>query len=46
VIAFQAVMSVLFGFVGATVASPVLAAGKTMIEMLYIEDQLESNELS
>jgi predicted PurR-regulated permease PerM len=46
VIAFQAVMSVLFGFIGATVASPALAAGKTIIEKLYIEDQLESNELS
>jgi predicted PurR-regulated permease PerM len=42
VIAFQAVMSVLFGFVGAVVASPVLAAGKTIVEMLYIEDHLES----
>jgi len=42
-IAFQAIMGVLFGFIGAAVASPVLAAGKTVVEMLYIEDYLESD---
>ncbi|WP_186776538.1 AI-2E family transporter [Rubripirellula reticaptiva] len=42
-ISFQAIMGVLFGFIGAAVASPVLAAGKTMVEMLYIEDYLESD---
>jgi predicted PurR-regulated permease PerM len=38
VIAFQAIMSVLFGFVGAVVASPALAVGKKVVEMLYIDD--------
>ncbi|MDA8744307.1 AI-2E family transporter [Rubripirellula amarantea] len=41
-ISFQAIMGVLFGFIGAAVASPLLAAGKTMVEMLYIDDYLES----
>ncbi len=40
-IAFQAIMGVLFGFIGAAVASPMLAAGKTMVEMLYVEDYLD-----
>lgn len=39
-IAFQAIMGVLFGFIGAAVASPLLAAGKTMVQMLYVEDYL------
>jgi predicted PurR-regulated permease PerM len=39
-IAFQALMGVLFGFIGAAVASPLLAASKRTIEMLYIEDYL------
>lgn len=42
-IAFQAIMGVLFGFIGAAVASPLLAAGKTIVEMLYVEDYLESD---
>ncbi|QDV40479.1 hypothetical protein Enr13x_02850 [Stieleria neptunia] len=41
-ISFQAVMGVLFGFIGAAVASPLLATGKTMVEMLYVEDYLHS----
>lgn len=41
-IASQAVMGILFGFLGAAVASPLLAAAKTAVEMLYIEDVLES----
>lgn len=41
-IAFQAIMGVLFGFIGAAVASPLLAAGKTLVEMLYVKDCLES----
>lgn len=43
-ISFQAIMGGLFGFIGAAVASPVLAAGKTVVEMLYMEDYLESDE--
>ncbi len=43
-IAFQAIMGVLFGFTGAAVASPLLAAGKTMVEMLYVEDYLLSDQ--
>lgn len=42
-IAFQAIMGVLFGILGAAVASPLLAALKVTIERLYIEDVLESN---
>ncbi len=43
-IAFQAIMGVLFGFTGAAVASPLLAAGKKMVEMLYVEDYLQSDQ--
>jgi predicted PurR-regulated permease PerM len=39
-IAFQALMWVLCGFLGAAVASPLLVAVKTSIQMLYIEDYL------
>ncbi len=39
-IAFQAIMGVLFGFIGAAVASPLLAAGKTLVQMLYVKDYL------
>tara|TARA_R110002049_G_scaffold305056_3_gene501146 strand:+ start:100663 stop:101748 length:1086 start_codon:yes stop_codon:yes gene_type:complete len=39
-IAFQAIMGVIFGFIGAAVASPILAAAKTMTRMLYVEDYL------
>jgi predicted PurR-regulated permease PerM len=46
VIAFQAIMSVLFGFVGAVVASPALAVGKKVLDMLYIDDYLESDKAS
>ena len=41
-IAFQAVMGVLFGILGAAVASPLLAAAKVAIEKLYVEDVLEA----
>lgn len=39
-ISFQAVMGVLFGFLGAAVASPLLAAVKTGIEEAYVKDVL------
>lgn len=39
-IAFQAIMGVLFGFLGAAVASPLLAASKTLVEEAYIKDVL------
>ncbi|QEG38765.1 AI-2E family transporter [Roseimaritima ulvae] len=39
-IAAQAIMGVLFGFIGAAVASPLLAAGKRIVQMLYVEDYL------
>ena len=39
-ISFQAIMGVLFGFIGAAVASPLLAGGKTAVEMLYVQDYL------
>ncbi|QDS99482.1 AI-2E family transporter [Adhaeretor mobilis] len=42
-IAFQAVMGVLFGFLGAAVASPALAAAKVGIEEAYIKDVLEAS---
>lgn len=41
-IAFQAIMGVLFGILGAAVASPLLAALKVAIERLYVEDVLET----
>ena len=41
-IAFQAVLGVLFGFLGAAVASPMLAAAKVGVEEAYIKDFLES----
>lgn len=43
-IAFQAVLGVLFGFLGAAVASPLLAASKVAIEEAYVKDTLESND--
>lgn len=43
-LAFQALMGVLFGMLGAAAASPILAAGKTIVEMAYIEDYLENQE--
>ena len=42
-IASQAIMGVLFGFMGAAVASPMLATIKKSVEMLYIEDILEAD---
>lgn len=39
-ISFQAVMGVLFGFLGAAVASPLLAATKTLVQEAYIKDVL------
>ncbi len=41
---FQALMGVLFGFLGAAVASPVLAAVKYLVEEAYIKDVLEDSE--
>lgn len=43
-IAFQAVFGVLFGFLGAAVASPLLAAGKVGVEEAYIKDVLNDRE--
>lgn len=43
-IAFQAVMGILFGFLGAAVASPALAAGKKAIEEAYVRDVLKKGE--
>ena len=40
-IAFQAIMGVLFGFLGAGVASPLLAVSKVGVEEAYIKDFLE-----
>lgn len=40
-ISFQAIMGVLFGFLGAMVASPLLAAGKVIVQELYVKDYLE-----
>lgn len=42
-IAFQAVMGVLFGFLGAAVASPALTAMKVGLEEAYIKEVLESD---
>jgi predicted PurR-regulated permease PerM len=44
-IAFQVVMGVLFGFLGAAVASPLLAAAKIGIEESYVKDILESESV-
>ncbi len=41
-IAFQAIMGVLFGILGAAVASPLLAVAKLGIEEAYVKDVLES----
>jgi len=43
-IAFQALMGVLFGLLGAAVASPVLAAAKYLVQEAYIKDVLENGE--
>ncbi len=43
-ISCQAVMGVLFGFLGAAVASPFLAAAKTGIEEAYVKDVLGDSE--
>lgn len=42
-LAVQAVMGVLFGILGAAVASPALAAAKVAVEEIYIKDVLESS---
>jgi len=39
---FQALLGVLFGILGAAVASPLLAAGKFLIQEAYIKDVLEN----
>jgi len=43
-IAVQAVMGVLFGFLGAAVASPLLAAAKTAVEQAYVKDVLGDDD--
>lgn len=40
-LSFQAIMGVLFGLMGAMVASPLLAAGKVIVQELYVKDYLE-----
>ncbi|WP_417392102.1 AI-2E family transporter [Gimesia sp.] len=40
-LSFQAIMGVLFGLMGAIVASPLLAAGKVILQELYVKDYLE-----
>ncbi|WP_417393863.1 AI-2E family transporter [Gimesia chilikensis] len=40
-ISFQAIMGVLFGFLGAIIASPFLAAVKVIVQELYVKDYLE-----
>lgn len=42
-ISFQAIMGVLFGFLGAIIASPFLAAVKVIVQELYVNDYLEGN---
>lgn len=42
----QALMGVVFGFLGTAVASPLLAVAKVGIEEAYIKDFLESSENS
>ena len=43
---FQAIMGVLFGFLGAMVASPLLAASKVIVQELYVKDYLEKQSSS
>ena len=45
-ISFQAIMGVLFGFLGAMVASPLLAASKVIVQELYVKDYLEKQSSS
>ncbi|WP_145173957.1 AI-2E family transporter [Gimesia aquarii] len=45
-ISFQAIMGVLFGFLGAAVASPLLAVSKVVIQELYVKDFLECHPSS
>lgn len=45
-ISFQAIMGIVFGFLGAAVASPLLAASKVVVEELYVNDYLESQSPS
>lgn len=42
-ISFQAIMGVLFGFLGAIIASPFLAVVKVIVQELYVKDYLEGN---
>ena len=42
-LAAQAVMSVLLGFLGAIVASPLLAVARVWVKELYVHDLLEQN---
>lgn len=41
-ISFQAILGVLFGFLGTAVASPLLAVVKVGVEELYVKDYLET----
>ena len=43
-IAMQALMGVLLGFLGTAVAAPILAVSKVAVEEAYIKDVLEKNE--
>lgn len=43
-IGFQAIVGVLFGFIGLMVASPILAAGMVAINELYIKDTLKDDD--
>ena len=45
-ISFQAIMGILFGFLGAAVASPLLAASKVVVLELYVKDYLEEQSSS
>lgn len=45
-ISVQALMGVLFGFLGAAVASPLLAVSKVAVEQAYIQDVLEAPDAS
>ena len=44
-ISFQALMGVLFGFLGAAVASPLLAATRVIVNELYVKGYLERESL-
>lgn len=44
-ISFQALMGVVFGFLGAAVASPALAAGKVLVQEAYVRDILQDDDV-